>query len=141
MKAYHNAAQKNRWWAMMTSPTFCPNQVHPNCVQRGRRRSGCNEQDLYSAYRRVHSILDFPRLEALVCDNINTIINTSGALQQDIQEEMVEDDTIVNIHTQEESQSSTTPTFNNFHFNAARQAPATTTAPTPTHALLYNYSQ
>eukprot|EP00957_Ditylum_brightwellii_P127799 9746538-Ditylum_brightwellii.AAC.1 len=52
---------------------------------------------------------------------------------------MVEDDSMVNIHTHEMSQSSTTPNFNAFFFTMARQAPDTTTAPAPTHTLLSNY--
>eukprot|EP00957_Ditylum_brightwellii_P103357 7876461-Ditylum_brightwellii.AAC.1 len=52
---------------------------------------------------------------------------------------MVEDDTTVNIYTQEQSQSLTTPTFNDFLFVTAGQSPATTTAPAPTCTLLNNY--
>eukprot|EP00957_Ditylum_brightwellii_P106082 8091543-Ditylum_brightwellii.AAC.1 len=54
---------------------------------------------------------------------------------------MVEDDTMVNIHTQDQSQSSTTPNFNDFLFTTAGQAPSTTTAPAPAHTLLNNYPQ
>eukprot|EP00957_Ditylum_brightwellii_P111543 8507891-Ditylum_brightwellii.AAC.1 len=88
---------------------------------------------------RVFSILDFPKPNAHVCDNINAQINTSSALQQDIKEEMVQDDTMVNIQTQDQSQSFTTPNFNAFLFTKAGQAPATTTTPAPTLMLLNNY--
>eukprot|EP00957_Ditylum_brightwellii_P138335 10543937-Ditylum_brightwellii.AAC.1 len=79
------------------------------------------------------------KLSNCICDNINAQINTSGALQQNIEEEMVENDTIANIRTQEHSQSSTTSTFNDFLFTMAGQVPATITAPAPTCTLLNNY--
>eukprot|EP00957_Ditylum_brightwellii_P012623 954163-Ditylum_brightwellii.AAC.1 len=51
---------------------------------------------------------------------------------------MVEDDTIVNIHTQEQNKSSTTPTFTYFLSTTAGQAPAIIIALAPTCTLLNN---
>eukprot|EP00957_Ditylum_brightwellii_P065117 4939147-Ditylum_brightwellii.AAC.1 len=52
----------------------------------------CNEEDLQSAYKRVHTIPVFPKLNANIQDNINTLANTELAntqkqvLQQSLQQ-------------------------------------------------------
>eukprot|EP00957_Ditylum_brightwellii_P174548 13290409-Ditylum_brightwellii.AAC.1 len=52
----------------------------------------CNETTLYNTYKRIHSITDFPKLNAQVCNVINAQSNaTSQPLQQPaLQEEVME---------------------------------------------------
>eukprot|EP00957_Ditylum_brightwellii_P085109 6470840-Ditylum_brightwellii.AAC.1 len=52
-----------------------------------------NETTLYNAYKRIHLIADFPKLNAQVCDDINAQSHTTNSqlLQQPAtQEEVVE---------------------------------------------------
>eukprot|EP00957_Ditylum_brightwellii_P202618 15330947-Ditylum_brightwellii.AAC.1 len=82
----------------------------------------CNDEDLHSAYKRVHTIPVFPILNANIQDNINALANAElantqeQALQQSLQQ----------VDNSQQSQDST-PTFAHLYFASQSQETANQT--------------
>ena len=95
----------------------------------------CNEETLYTTYKRVHSLIDFPKLNARVRDAINVQSNTDSSqsgLQPTTQEEWTEVTAPTINHDAESTTLSQTHDFTAFAFGSNTPTPTVLPPSNPT---------
>ena len=99
----------------------------------------CNEEDLHSAYKRVHTIPVFPKLNANVRDNINALANADLANTQ----EQASQTSLQPVENLPQSQDGA-PTFAHLYFTSQSQETANRTTlnntPRPPNTYVNNRS-